>query len=911
MIHLFFSLQSAPFKCPVEGCPYDTKVRHNLIVHYGVTHRNVFKLLNITMGGSSESGAENSLSRQMSASGHHHGGPEPGRGRGGGRGRAGGAGGRSGGRVGGVASLEACLVCEEMVSKETMVCHLAHKHFQDKISHLPQQRPFKCPDCNHVNEFQGGLVKHYGSFHGVFDRSLKDMGLLDAREDLSRTGVKFPRPKIERVFTSGSGNNVALELARTAAIWSGGMKEEEEVLKEVLALRELGRSVDAAVPNPANVKKEPEEKVDKPVELKVKQEPADPQDISNDPSEPTKIISSDDVKKEPGENIIESEPKRELVDEDVAECQLCDNVPKMLNKSELLRHLVEKHFKQKMYAKLIYQPPKTADPNIKTEEGVTPSLRGTYKCPQCDFENCNQMNTARHYGIKHRLAHKMYEEILCRPIFGPGVTKEGVVDRRTVRGRPPTGSQVPTKQEVGEKCKICQVEQDSPATYQRHLIKVHFKAKLLEDCPRSKPFVCPNEGCDIERRDRFNLLMHYGGCQRKVWKLLEELPEGSIQTLDESSKSKCKICGKYFTSARYMWTHMGDEHFEKELNAELPTEPPWKCPKCPQDSAYTGSDLRTLRVHYGTRHKAVMPHLAAKMNISLKDLQAEFKPSNETGKTCQFCHKSFFNQMDFLKHSLLHVRKRVYQDLPETEPFLCPRCPFTGNTRIALLLHYGLQHNVVSELLKENPATLMVDMDFIVKKNGFGEEEKLNAVSDKAAGLPSSIHPVEKYPELDNKRFPKCKLCSYRYFTKLDLFRHFADHHLREQLCAVLGPDPGQFASHKCPEPGCFKELKTRQAAWRHYGSAHGHLLKMMVAEYNFKLEEWPLPMKDSDLTKLCNERRKAITEHKGLVATHEEAMRLHQERLGQYHQELARHQALVQQAQREAYQHNQVSYNE
>ena len=66
---MFFSLQSAPFKCPVESCPYDTKVRHNLIVHYGVTHRNVFKLLNITMGGPNESGAENSLSRQTSATG--------------------------------------------------------------------------------------------------------------------------------------------------------------------------------------------------------------------------------------------------------------------------------------------------------------------------------------------------------------------------------------------------------------------------------------------------------------------------------------------------------------------------------------------------------------------------------------------------------------------------------------------------------------------------------------------------------------------------------------------------------------------------------------------------------------------------------------------------------------------------
>ena len=66
--------------------------------------------------------------------------------------------------------------------------------------------------------------------------------------------------------------------------------------------------------------------------------------------------------------------------------------------------------------------------------------------------------------------------------------------------------------------------------------------------------------------------------------------------------------------------------------------------------------------------------------------------------------------------------------------------------------------------------------------------------------------------------------------------------------------------------------------------------------------------MKDSDLTKLCTERRKAQQEHAGLLARHEEAGRAHQERLAQYHQDLARHQALVQQAQREAYQHQQVS---
>merc|ERR1711872_1188893 len=131
------------------------------------------------------------------------------------------------------------------------------------------------------------------------------------------------------------------------------------------------------------------------------------------------------------------------------------------------------------------------------------------------------------------------------------------------------------------------------------------------------------------------------------------------------------------------------------------------------------------------------------------------------GNSCQFCGKSFFNQMDYLKHSLLHVRKRVYQDLPEKEPYICPKCPFTGGSRITLLLHYGLQHNVVAELLKEDPDTLMVDMDFIVKqKNGMLEEERLSAVTNISAGIPSTFQ--ERYPELDNKRFPKCKLCNYR-----------------------------------------------------------------------------------------------------------------------------------------------------
>jgi hypothetical protein len=602
----------------------------------------------------------------------------------------------------------------------------------------------------------------------------------------------------------------------------------------------------------------------------------------------------------------------------------------MQTNSDLLRHLVEKHFKQKMYAKLIFKATpvasaaatadKTAAGTATAEGGSAggSTSRGTYKCPLCDFENTNQMNTARHYGIKHRFAHKAYEDIVCRPIFSTPMTREGIVDGRTLPrvGRPPLihsftpQMQQMAKQEKTQPCKICKVEHDSMASYQRHLIKVHFKNTLLNYCPKAKPFVCPNEGCKIERRDRFNLLMHFGGCQRKVWKILEEMPEDSIEHLNDASKSKCRLCGKFFTSARYMWGHLGEDHFQAEMDAELPKTAPWKCPKCPLENAYSGMDLRSLRIHYGTRHKAVMPHLAKKLNVPLEELRREFMPvggEQGGGLTCQFCGKSFYNQMDYHKHSLLHVRKRVYQDLPETEPFQCPRCPFVGGSRITLLLHYGLQHNVVADLLKEDPATLMVDMDFIVKQENGGpcEEERLHAAA--AAGL-HSVSGVgggsslpDKYPELDNKRFPKCKLCNYRYYTQLDLYRHFADNHLREKLCQLLGPDPGKFAPHRCPEADCQAELKTRQQAWRHLGSRHGHLRRLMVEEYKFNMEEWSKPMKDLDLAKAAEEKKRLLEAHSQAVRQHQEATAAYQEAYSAYQQDMQAHNMLVMQARQQA----------
>jgi hypothetical protein len=124
----------------VEGCQYETKIRAALVPHYGVTHQMVFRHYNRIMGNRSDatltmSSRPTAVQQQQQPPRTIIGRPRgsyAASGRGGGVYVAGGRGGMyvgRGGRFNPVVNIP-CLVCEEMVSPETMVFHLAHKHFQ-------------------------------------------------------------------------------------------------------------------------------------------------------------------------------------------------------------------------------------------------------------------------------------------------------------------------------------------------------------------------------------------------------------------------------------------------------------------------------------------------------------------------------------------------------------------------------------------------------------------------------------------------------------------------------------------------------------------------------------------------------------------------------------------------------------
>ena len=47
--------------------------------------------------------------------------------------------------------------------------------------------------------------------------------------------------------------------------------------------------------------------------------------------------------------------------------------------------------------------------------------------------------------------------------------------------------------------------------------------------------------------------------------------------------------------------HLTMRHFEKELNSQLPTAPPWECPY-PNCKVEPKDNLHYLRLHYGIEH---------------------------------------------------------------------------------------------------------------------------------------------------------------------------------------------------------------------------------------------------------------------------------------------------------------------
>jgi len=98
-------------------------------------------------------------------------------------------------------------------------------------------------------------------------------------------------------------------------------------------------------------------------------------------------------------------------------------------------------------------------------------------------------------------------------------------------------------------CQICSVKSKGITEHLKHLSKVHFKHKLLSCVPKSAPYRCPWQDCEVVKKDRFNLALHYGTAHKVALSLLMDMPEDAV---NEEMEATCKICHQVSISPTYI-----------------------------------------------------------------------------------------------------------------------------------------------------------------------------------------------------------------------------------------------------------------------------------------------------------------------------------------------------------------------
>ena len=166
----------------------------------------------------------------------------------------------------------------------------------------------------------------------------------------------------------------------------------------------------------------------------------------------------------------------------------------------------------------------------------------------------------------------------------------------------------------------------------------------------------------------------------------------------------CRLCNNdisYKTESEFD-VHLTVIHFRDRLLRKI--QEPFRCLGCgyvPAPSSHE-KQIEELMLHYGVEEKfsarfyqdevSRLPQLAA---LPHKD------PDPPTSIVCQLCNSGFDNDRLFVRHiSLRHFPKELCNDLPKSEPFICPYidCGMEQETMHYLILHYGCEHNISREL---------------------------------------------------------------------------------------------------------------------------------------------------------------------------------------------------------------------
>lgn len=193
----------------------------------------------------------------------------------------------------------------------------------------------------------------------------------------------------------------------------------------------------------------------------------------------------------------------------------------------------------------------------------------------------------------------------------------------------------------------------------------------------------------------------------------------STANVKKSRKSSisCQLCSEVVSSDLDL--HLSLKHFKSKLAKLLPSQPPYKCPKCA--SAFSDSDLDGLIAHYGGHHglndKFLDEEIRQKVNNgssggqrrSTRSLRSVSRSSSSDSLfECKMCHVTLADLASLKDHGLeVHFKEEILSGLSRSQPFSCPnpRCSSQFDDFEGLSGHFLAHHDPMAAFMTKMTTT--------------------------------------------------------------------------------------------------------------------------------------------------------------------------------------------------------------
>ena len=460
-----------------------------------------------------------------------------------------------------------CQYCGDIMENPSALSNHTMGHFplKQKIA-LSNTAPFNCPFCQLSHEDKIAMLNHLSKEHTSIYEYHTDDYVCARIIDKNQNGVPEPEDDDDEKDDIGDFEEEAMEFLKKRGLRDGNSKSKRRKFQ-------IGPGKWAWMKN---------NKI---------------QGSASPPSGSDDFLSGDDsddfnIKYEQEDNVRQVKRRQ---------CTFCN--AKFEELQDLRNHTLN-HFKKQLLSHLPNQEP--------------------YKCPTCNETMSDSIMLIQHYAFTHQMIYEYCTEddLIGRPI-GKGNQSPKSSDSNDSKNASKgfTGIRKPMKV---SKDLAAIIETDiSSRTKCVKKLWVYIKSNKLQD-PRDGRYVFPDEKMAIvfgsDRLRGFSLTKYLG----KHLTPLDEEEQGKLnqQLQDKDYVWQCSFCDENYKNRKNLTLHTVG-HFEPQLMAHLPSEPPLTCPKCQA----LQRDKITLLRHYALGHRTIFD-FCSKENLGGRRVVKEVDKQN-------------------------------------------------------------------------------------------------------------------------------------------------------------------------------------------------------------------------------------------------------------------------------------------